>query len=52
LSIDWFIGIARAVGNLLGNCVATVVIAAWEKDIDKNRARAVLNGQILDAPID
>jgi aerobic C4-dicarboxylate transport protein len=45
LSIDWFIGIARALGNLLGNCVATVVIASWEKDIDKQRARAVLNGE-------
>jgi len=45
LSIDWFVGIARALGNLLGNCVATVVIASWEKDIDKVRARAVLNGE-------
>ena len=46
LSIDWFIGIVRALGNLLGNCVATVVVASWEKDIDKTRARAVLNGEI------
>ena len=44
LSIDWFMGIARALGNLLGNCVATVVVASWEKDIDKQRAHAVLNG--------
>ncbi|MBB3212265.1 aerobic C4-dicarboxylate transport protein [Herbaspirillum sp. Sphag1AN] len=51
LSIDWFIGIARAVGNLLGNCVATVVVASWEKDIDKQRARAVLNGEVSDAAL-
>jgi aerobic C4-dicarboxylate transport protein len=44
LSIDWFMGIARALGNLLGNCVATVVVAVWEKDIDRSRAHAVLNG--------
>ena len=44
LSVDWFMGIARALGNLLGNCVATVVVAVWEKDIDKKRAHAVLNG--------
>jgi len=43
LSIDWFMGIARALGNLLGNCVATVVVASWEKDIDKQRAHSVLN---------
>ncbi|MGT2493327.1 hypothetical protein ACU4GD_29695 [Cupriavidus basilensis] len=46
LSVDWFIGIARAVGNLIGNCVATVVVAAWEKDIDRARAHDVLNGKI------
>lgn len=43
LSVDWFIGIVRACTNLIGNCVATVVIAYWEKDIDLVRARAVLN---------
>lgn len=43
LSIDWFIGIARAVGNLIGNCVATVVVAAWENDLDLAKARAVLD---------
>jgi aerobic C4-dicarboxylate transport protein len=34
LAIDWFIGMARALGNLIGNCVATVVAAAWEGDLD------------------
>ncbi|MBP0579327.1 C4-dicarboxylate transporter DctA [Labrys sp. LIt4] len=42
LSVDWFIGMARAVGNLVGNCVATVVIAAWEGDLDRPRAAKVL----------
>ena len=46
LSIDWFMGIARALGNLLGNCVATVVVSVWEKDIDRKRAHAVLNGDL------
>ena len=44
LSIDWFIGMARAVGNLIGNCVATVVVAAWENDLDRDKARRVLDG--------
>jgi aerobic C4-dicarboxylate transport protein len=58
LSVDWFVGIARALGNLIGNCVATVVIAAWEGDIDRAQARRILDGEpatdtavILDAPI-
>jgi aerobic C4-dicarboxylate transport protein len=42
LSIDWFIGMARALGNLIGNCVATVVVAAWEKELDVAQAKAVL----------
>ena len=46
LSVDWFMGMARALGNLIGNCVATVVVAAWEGDIDKARAHRVLNGDV------
>ena len=46
LSVDWFVGMARALGNLVGNCVATVVIAAWEKDLDRDKAIKVLNGDI------
>ena len=38
LSVDWFIGMARAAGNLIGNCVATAVIAAWEGDLDHAKA--------------
>ena len=38
LSVDWFIGMARALGNLIGNCVATVVVAAWEGDLDRDKA--------------
>ena len=44
LSVDWFIGMARALGNLIGNCVATVVVAAWEGDLDRTKAREVLDG--------
>ena len=44
LSVDWFIGMARAVGNLIGNCVATVVVAAWEGDLDRAKAAQVLDG--------
>jgi aerobic C4-dicarboxylate transport protein len=47
LSVDWFIGMARALGNLIGNCVATVVIAAWEGDLDRAKARRVLDGEEL-----
>jgi aerobic C4-dicarboxylate transport protein len=46
LSIDWFIGMARAAGNLIGNCVATVVIAAWEGDLDVDVAKGVLAGRV------
>ena len=43
LPVDWFVGIARAVTNLIGNCVATVVVASWERDIDRARAHRVLD---------
>ena len=47
LSIDWFIGMARALGNLIGNCVATVVIGAWEHDLDVTMAKQVLAGDVV-----
>jgi aerobic C4-dicarboxylate transport protein len=47
LSVDWFIGMARALGNLIGNCVATVVVAAWEGDLDRAKAQRVLEGEEL-----
>jgi len=47
LSVDWFIGMARALGNLIGNCVATVVVAAWEGDLDRTKAQQVLDGTEL-----
>ena len=43
LSVDWFIGMVRALGNLIGNCVATVVVAAWEGDLDRAKATQVLD---------
>src|SRR5277367_1521426 len=46
LSVDWFIGIARAVGNLIGNCVATVVIGSWEHEVDFSAAKRVLDGEV------
>ncbi len=43
LSIDWVIGIIRAVSNLIGNCVATLVIGSWEKDVDVQQVKRMLN---------
>jgi aerobic C4-dicarboxylate transport protein len=35
--------------NLIGNAVATIVIAKWEKALDEDRLRRVLNGESLPA---
>ena len=45
LSVDWFVGIARAVGNLVGNCVASVVVGAVTGGLDLGKARETLAGQ-------
>jgi aerobic C4-dicarboxylate transport protein len=47
LSVDWFIGMARALGNLIGNCVATVDVAAWEKELDLSLAEHVLDSEVV-----
>lgn len=47
LSVDWFMGMARALTNLIGNCVGTVVIGTWEGDVDKERAHDVLDRKVI-----
>jgi aerobic C4-dicarboxylate transport protein len=46
LAVDWFMGIGRALTNMTGNAVAAVVIGAWEGDLDRGRARQVLDGKV------
>lgn len=43
LGVDRFLNEARAVTNLIGNGVATVAVARWERAIDMDQARAMLN---------
>lgn len=43
LGVDWFMAQARSMTNLVGNTTATIFIANWENDFDRQRARKVLN---------
>jgi aerobic C4-dicarboxylate transport protein len=42
LGIDKFMSEARAITNHVGNCVAAVVMASWEKEIDWVKFRAAM----------
>ncbi len=42
LGIDRFMSEARAITNLIGNCVATIAIAKWEKAFDIKKAQQIL----------
>jgi len=44
VGVDRFMSAARALTNLIGNTVATVVIANWDGALDRERAEDVLNG--------
>ncbi len=44
LGIDRFMSEARALTNLMGNAVATVVVARWEDQLDVARAKETLRG--------
>jgi len=55
LGIDRFMSEMRSLVNLIGNAVATIVVARWEKQFDEKRAQLVLNGDPsanLDLPTD
>ncbi len=45
LGVDRFMSEARALTNLVGNGVATVVVARWENALDADRMRRVLAGE-------
>jgi aerobic C4-dicarboxylate transport protein len=53
LGIDRFMSEARALTNLVGNGVATVVVAKWTGDLDTEQLRRTLDGETAeeaDAP--
>ena len=53
LGIDRFMTEARALTNLIGNGVATVVVGKWTGDLDTERMQAVLDNQadeLVDEP--
>jgi aerobic C4-dicarboxylate transport protein len=51
LGIDRFMSTARALVNMIGNGVATVVVARWEKEIDAPTLRQNLAAQDLAAQV-
>jgi len=49
LGIDRFLSMCRAVVNMIGNAVATVVVARWENELDRGALEHQLTG-LKDAP--
>ena len=50
VGVDRFMSEARSITNLIGNAVATVVIAAWDGALDRERATTILRtGRVPDA---
>jgi len=43
-SVDKFMSENRALTNIIGNGVATVVVSAWEGELDRDKLKAVLGG--------
>jgi aerobic C4-dicarboxylate transport protein len=43
-SVDKFMSENRALTNIIGNGVATVVVSAWEGELDRDKLKAVLEG--------
>ena len=44
LGVDRFMSECRALTNFIGNAVATIAVARWEKAVDLTRLRAALSG--------
>ncbi len=54
LGVDRFMSECRALTNFIGNAVATIVVARWEGELDREALKAALNGEPrpLTAPVD
>ena len=50
LGIDRFLSMCRAVVNMIGNAVATLVVARWENELDRNALQHNLAAQGNAAP--
>ena len=48
LGIDRFMSEARALTNLIGNGIATVVVSKWENELNEGQMQRVLNGEVED----
>jgi aerobic C4-dicarboxylate transport protein len=52
LGIDRFMSECRALTNIVGNGVATVVVSAWEKELDRAKLARVLRREVVvDEPV-
>ena len=51
LGVDWFLAISRSMTNLVGNGVATIVIARWENEFDLKTARKVLDSGVTEVAV-
>ena len=45
VGVDRFMSEARAITNMIGNAVATLVVSRWEGELDLEQARRVLGGE-------
>lgn len=50
VGVDRFMSEARAITNLIGNAVATMVIARWDGALDLERVRCILGGETPEDP--
>ena len=51
LGIDRFMSECRAITNIIGNAVATVVVSRWEGELDKTRLEAALKPKADPEPV-
>jgi aerobic C4-dicarboxylate transport protein len=50
LGVDRFMSEARSITNFIGNGVATIVVARWERELDRTALRHELSGARDEAP--
>ncbi len=49
LGVDKFMSECRALTNFIGNGVATIVVSAWEGELDREKLKAALSGPAMES---
>lgn len=51
LGVNRFLSEVIAITNVIGNCVATITVSAWEGELDRTKLQSALSAKAIEAAV-